>query len=311
MSNLPLVSIAMCTYNGERFLKEQLDSLVYQDYSNLEIVIADDCSKDQTPQILQEYSSRFPFIRLYFNKKNLGYIKNFENAIQLCKGELIALSDQDDIWAKDKISKMVSHMGEHVLLYHDSEFINDKGESLNKKMSDILNMYAGNSFKPFLFFNSVSGHACLFRKELIKISLPFPKEIFHDRWLTYAAVNLGTIGYLDLPLVKYRQHEKADTNILRLNRTDDSSALEGKQKIIKTISELEVLLKFEFNKERAFLKKLLYLYRNRLNAYLCPALVVFMYQNYETLLYMSTKNTMSKLNFVFKHIWGGKLKKLD
>ncbi len=85
MENTPLISIALCTYNGERFLREQLDSLVDQDYPTLEIVVSDDSSSDQTALILQEYSNRFPFLKVYRNEKNLGYVKNFERSLNFAK----------------------------------------------------------------------------------------------------------------------------------------------------------------------------------------------------------------------------------
>ncbi|SMC72781.1 glycosyltransferase family 2 protein [Pedobacter nyackensis] len=308
----PLISIALCTYNGENYLIEQLDSLVNQDYPNLEIIVTDDRSSDQTVSIIQDYITKFPFVKLYQNAENLGYIKNFEKAIQLCSGDFIALSDQDDIWALDKISKMVDHIGDNLLIYHDSEFINDDGETMNKRMSDIIHMYAGNDFRPFLFFNSVSGHACLFKKELVEQgSLPFPKGVFHDRWLAYTATNMGSIAYLNLPLVKYRQHDNSDTNILKLERKNISTAVTGNRKIQNTIVELETLLKFKHNKDPDFVAQLLQLYRQRLTSYICFSLVILMYKNFSALLYTSNKSTLSKLNFVFKHLWGGKLKKTD
>jgi glycosyltransferase involved in cell wall biosynthesis len=308
MSKNPLISIALCTYNGEKFLREQLDSLVHQDYPNLEIIITDDCSSDQTPNILQEFSSRYPFITVYYNEENLGYIKNFEKALRLCNGEFIALSDQDDIWSLNKISLMVDQIGENMLIYHDSEFIDDSGKSMNKKMSDIINMYSGNNFRPFLLFNCVSGHACLFKQELLNSCLPFPKGVFHDRWLAFTATNLGSIAYLDLPLVKYRQHESSDTNILKIDRVERTTNIEGRERIKKTILELETLLTFNLIKDRAFLEKLLQLQQDRLQLYFCPKLVVFMFKNYKMLLHILNKNAVSKLNLVTKHFWGGRLK---
>jgi glycosyltransferase involved in cell wall biosynthesis len=306
----PLISIALCTYNGEKFLSEQLDSLVQQDYPNLEIIITDDCSSDQTPLILQDFSSRYPFITVYYNEENLGYIKNFEKALRLCKGEFVALSDQDDIWSLNKISAMVDQIGENMLIYHDSEFIDDSGKSMNKKMSDIINMYSGNNFRPFLLFNCVSGHACLFKQELLNSCLPFPKGVFHDRWLAFTATNLGSIAYLDLPLVKYRQHENSDTNILKIKRVKKTNNIEGRQRIIQTFAEIEILLTFKFIKDRAFIEKLLQLQRNRLDEYFCPKLVVFMLKNYKMILYILNKSALSKLNLVRKHFLGGKLKKI-
>src|SRR5258708_3925751 len=102
-----LVSIALCTYNGEAYLKEQLDSLIDQTYPNCEIIIVDDCSKDGTVDILKQYANEYTQIKLYINTENLGYTKNFEKAIVLCNGEYIALCDQDDIWDKNKISIMI------------------------------------------------------------------------------------------------------------------------------------------------------------------------------------------------------------
>ncbi len=99
----PLVSVAMCTYNGERFLAQQLDSIINQTYTNIEIVICDDGSTDKTIQMIQEYQKKFATIKLYQNKTNLGFVQNFAKAISLTTGDYVATSDQDDIWLKNKI----------------------------------------------------------------------------------------------------------------------------------------------------------------------------------------------------------------
>lgn len=307
--NKPLVSIALCTYNGEQFLVEQLDSIVNQTYPNLEVIIVDDGSKDETISILQSYSKKHTNIKIYQNEVNLGYIKNFEKAITLCSGEYIALSDQDDIWILNKIELQVEEIGNNILIYHDSEFVNQQGASLNKKMSDILKMYEGESYRPFLFFNCLSGHECLFHKSLIAASIPFPKEIFHDRWLAFTATNRGSIKYLDVPLVKYRQHEKSDTNILKLKRSKSEKTIQGNKRIEKTISELEIFFNYAHTQEREFIEGLLKLYRIRLTSYFCFSLVFFLFMHYKSLLYISKKGTLSKLNFIIKHLWGAKFKK--
>ena len=112
----PLVSIALCTFNGVEFLKKQLDTIINQDYKNLEIIICDDLSKDGTKNILDKYSLEDNRIKLFYNNENLGYIKNFEKAIKNCSGEYIFLSDQDDIWELDKVSKMLNTFKEKTLL---------------------------------------------------------------------------------------------------------------------------------------------------------------------------------------------------
>src|ERR1700743_1857825 len=108
LPNPYLVSIALCTYNGAAYIEEQLDTLVNQSYPNCEIIVVDDCSKDNTVKILSEYADKYPQVRIHINEKNLGYTRNFEKAIRLCKGEYIALCDQDDIWDPQKIEMQVN-----------------------------------------------------------------------------------------------------------------------------------------------------------------------------------------------------------
>lgn len=306
--NKPLVSIALCTYNGATFLTEQLDSVVNQSYPNLEIIIVDDQSKDDTVNILKTYAAKYSNIKVFENETNLGYIKNFERAINLCNGAFISLCDQDDIWELNKIEILINEIQDHILIYHDSEFIQSDGTPMNKFLSDVINMYEGESYKPFLLSNSVSGHACMFRKELANYCLPFPTGIFHDRWIAYSAGNRGSIKYINAALVKYRQHEKSDTNILKLKREKAETILYGRIKIEKTLKELEIFAAFPFNKDQPFVSKLLKLYRTRLTAKFCFRLTVFMYANYKSLLYISKKSTLSKFNFILKYLWGAKLR---
>ena len=107
MSQHLSISIALCTYNGERFLRKQLDSYIQQTRLPDELVICDDGSKDRTLEILEEFAAKAPFsVRIYQNVQNLGWSKNFEKAINLCTGDLIALSDQDDEWLSHKLAKI-------------------------------------------------------------------------------------------------------------------------------------------------------------------------------------------------------------
>ncbi|MCX2573427.1 glycosyltransferase [Pedobacter sandarakinus] len=304
----PLVSIALCTYNGEKYLVEQLDSIINQTYPNLEIIVVDDHSSDLTPSILRSYENQLANFKVYENEKNLGYIKNFERAVSLCTGDFIALCDQDDVWDLNKINILVTVIGYNDLIYHDSAFISSDGTPLHKNLSDIINMYEGDSVRPFLLSNSVSGHACLFKKDLVNYIVPFPSEIFHDRWISFVATNHGSIKYLNQPLAKYRQHEKSDTNILKLKREKPETILYGRVKIQKTLNELQIFASYQYNKDQKFIEILLKHYRSRLNSYLCFGLIFFMYAHYKSLLFISKKSTISKLNFIFKHIWGSKFK---
>ena len=124
-SNVPLVSVVLATYNGEKFLAEQLSSLLQQSYERLEIIAVDDCSTDNTVQILQEHAVRFLNMKVFVNEKNLGFIKNFEKGCTLTTGDLIAFCDQDDYWDKDKIKKQVQAIGNHAIVYCDSFVCNE------------------------------------------------------------------------------------------------------------------------------------------------------------------------------------------
>jgi glycosyltransferase involved in cell wall biosynthesis len=106
MTEQPLVSVAMCTYNGEKFINLQLDSILAQTYHNLELVIVDDGSTDETFNIISDYAKKDGRIKCFKNEVNLGFNKNYERAIKLTTGEFIAISDQDDIWLPHKMMMM-------------------------------------------------------------------------------------------------------------------------------------------------------------------------------------------------------------
>lgn len=111
------VSVVMCTYNGERYIREQLDSIVAQTYPLKEIIIQDDGSTDHTVEICQEYAARYPFIHVFVNEHNKGLDANFESATMRSTGEFVAFSDQDDVWYPEKISKQVAAIGDHDICF--------------------------------------------------------------------------------------------------------------------------------------------------------------------------------------------------
>jgi glycosyltransferase involved in cell wall biosynthesis len=260
---------------------------------------------------LYQYAENFKpgNFKVYVNEENLGYIRNFEKVISLCTGDYIALCDQDDIWSLQKISLMVESIGDNILAYHDSEFIDETGRYLGKKVSDIRNCYSGNDSRVFLFENCVSGHAILFNKELLKYTDRFRKEIFHDWWLAYTACNTGSIVFIDKPLVKYRQHSSANTNILRQERTETikNNSLQKMEKQLKIISGFS---EYPYNKEQEFKTRLKELMEEQMTSYLNFSLAWFIFTNRKVLLYIQKKTVMSKLNFILKFLWGYKLKRL-
>lgn len=209
----PLISVALCTYNGEAYLAEQLDSVLAQDWPNLEIVVVDDGSSDRTPEILRRYEARDPRIQLHFNEANLGFLANFEKAFALTRGDFIAPCDQDDWWNPAKLTALYEVLGGRGLAFCDSLFMDRNGESLGTRVSDVVNMYAGDDPAAFVFGNCISGHAALVRRSVVARAMPFPRGHFHDWWLAFVAASTEGLVYLPEALVRYRQHPSAQTNL--------------------------------------------------------------------------------------------------
>jgi glycosyltransferase involved in cell wall biosynthesis len=207
VSTTPLVSIAMCTYNGEHFLREQMDSLIAQDYPNLEIIITDDCSTDCTVKILREYEKKHSHITVIQNEKNLGFKKNFEKAISLCSGKYIALCDQDDVWFPNKIGELARNIGNNGLIYSNVQLINESGEKINKEFPR-SNRLTGKCHMSLLFANCITGHASLITKEVMNEALPIPKGVkLHDHWIALVAAAFKGIKAYPETLSFYRQHQ--------------------------------------------------------------------------------------------------------
>lgn len=314
-SSLPLVSIALCTYNGGKYLPEQIRSLLDQTYPNIEIVIVDDNSSDNTHEVLKEFNNEVN-IRFYFNSSNLGFVKNFEKAISLCQGEYIALSDQDDIWKKEKIELLVNKVDKNILVYANSEIIDKTGNSLNKRLSSIRNFVNGSDPIPFIFHNCIPGHTMMFHKRLIDYILPFPSQLkFHDWWIAFVAASVGKILYIDECLVMYRQHEATNTDILKARKTkikevDKSLKLERITNDI--IDKIAVFRDFKHlkPKDREVLTLMAEGYQLRIGAYFSPKLFGLLFKYRNDIYYIPKYSTFKKLLYVVKESWGTKTKKL-
>jgi glycosyltransferase involved in cell wall biosynthesis len=299
-----LVSVAMCTYNGSRFLANQLDTIVNQTYKNIEIIVVDDCSTDETLTILNNYARLYPQLHVYQNESNLGFTANFERAVSLCKGELIALCDQDDLWHPEKIELQVKSIGDNVFIYHDSEFIHEDGESMNKKMSDIVHLYRGGDPLAFLFFNCVSGHTILMKRDLLNFAIPLKKEYFHDWWLSYVATNIGKIDFIPQCLVKYRQHEKSETNILRVSREKDNYRLSSFEKSNKALNWFLQCKLFRNNKNQAIIERFYSAYKKAIESFISYKICWLMFSYWDTIFYTRKKTVFSNLNFIRKQMFG-------
>ncbi len=208
-SDGPLVSVAVSTFNGGRYLRAQLDSVLSQREVALEVVVRDDGSSDASTAILAEYAARDPRLRWQANPTNLGATASFEAAMADCKGAFIAPCDQDDVWEADKLPRLLDALGTADLVYADSSFIDAQGHPLGRRVSESMPMLYGTQPLTFLLANSVSGHASLVRREVFARARPFPQGAYHDWWLALCAAGGQGVVYLDAPLVHYRRHEAA------------------------------------------------------------------------------------------------------
>jgi glycosyltransferase involved in cell wall biosynthesis len=209
LSQPPLISVVLCSYNGEAFIEEQLASILNQSYANLEIILADDASTDSTYEILKSYSEKDNRIKLYQRRENAGYNINFSEACSRAAGEFIAISDQDDIWERDKIEKQLRKITENEsnVLVHCISARFEEGPKPHYRSIKKLNFFRGNDIKSFYLANYVLGHVMMFRRSLLKAALPFPPDLYYDWWLAANACAIGNIEFIDEILVWHRMHQ--------------------------------------------------------------------------------------------------------
>ncbi|MGB5369466.1 MAG: glycosyltransferase family 2 protein [Flavobacteriaceae bacterium] len=207
----------MATYNGEAFLKEQLDSILRQLSPQDELVISDDSSTDGTLKIIESY--RDERIKTY-HSAHKNVIFNFENALRRATGEIIFLSDQDDIWKGNKVQRTLEKLNECTLVFSNAYVF--KGNDLNE---DVL-LYERRDVVGFfrnLYKNNYIGATMAFKAELLQVALPFPKQLpMHDIWLGLLAEITGKTDYIPEPLIYYRRHSN---NVSTTGRKSRNSIL--------------------------------------------------------------------------------------
>ena len=293
------MSIAIATYNGDKYLAEQLNSILAQTYKNIEIIISDDGSTDATIEIIRSYEKKFPVLKLVSNKNNRGIKKNFENAIKNCKGIFIALSDQDDLWMPKKIETLVNNIGDFSAIYHDSLFINHEGKTLNNWLSKNVNCFSGYDGRAFLFFNCVSGHAIMFHNRIIDAATPFPNARYHDWWLAFIAAENGGIKYLNEVLVHYRQHPNSQTDFLELKENISTKKNKASENFEWFTSCANVK-----NNHQAFFTQWANVYKNKQKHIWNIEIFKLLLFNLKIIFYISKKNTLSKVVNIIKRSWG-------
>lgn len=200
------ISVIMCTYNGSAFVDEQIDSILKQDLQPAELIIQDDCSTDDTWQKLQRWQQQSPLVKIFRNPVNLGYNRNFEKAIQLATADFIALSDQDDIWLPQKLSKTIAAFTSDEIVLAHSRSVRLENGKLDYHKANLQRQFSGNDTRRLLFFNQVMGHDTIFRKSLVQYILPIPEGMSYDWWIAVVASCHGSIAAVPDFLAHHRIH---------------------------------------------------------------------------------------------------------
>jgi len=261
-SEVAQVSVALCTFNGAEFLSEQLDSILNQSQPPAEIIISDDGSTDQTLAIVASYLERDPVenrgvrLRLLEPVGRQGVAVNFERAIAACSESVIALCDQDDLWAPDKLTRLTSFLDDRpecLLVHSDALLVNHNGISLGYTLldalrvsaADRLRIHSGGALALLLRRNVVTGATTIFRRELFSLAQPFPRGWIHDEWLALTAAVGGGVDLLDAPLIDYRQHDRNEIGARKLSlrifreRFFGSRATRNQQILVRSEALLE------------------------------------------------------------------------
>jgi len=227
------IYIALCTYQAERFIVPQIDSILAQSHQNFSINIFDDCSDDATLSIISHYQQANTNIYLHINSSCVGFVKNFEQAITTLssKGAYIALCDQDDLWHEDKLalglhalkSSEKMYPKKPVLVHSDLRLIDEEGCCIHGSFftQKRIALPAEKSLAKILGYNGVMGNTLMMNNQLAKLALPFPDALkYHDYWLALVNEVFGVRMTLNQRLVDYRIHQHNASENRALKQTD-------------------------------------------------------------------------------------------
>ena len=222
------ISVALCTLNGEKFLRTQLASLVDQTMQIDELVVFDEGSTDKTMEILQQYKDRLP-MQIHQNATRLGTYRNFEKAISTCTGDYIFPADQDDFWDSQKIERIVTYLNQRTeidVAFTDAVLVDEFGQISGKRLWSTFRFRekqqnewkAGKSLEILLDGNRVTGCTMCLRKSFFNKISPFPSNMpsyfLHDAWMGIAASLENKISFIPASYVQYRQHSEQQVGVL-------------------------------------------------------------------------------------------------
>lgn len=205
------ISVALAAYNGEQYIEEQLTSILSQLGADDEVIVSDDGSTDRTRDIVNAIAAEDVRVRLVDGPQK-GLIYNFENALSLCQGEFIFLSDQDDVWHSNKVETILEHFDNGAdLVLHDAQMVDDQKHMIAPSFFAWRGVKTG--YLHNLMKNSYIGCCMAFRKTVLDVALPFPENIcMHDQWLGLLVEKTGAVDFENKILLDYRRHEGTATS---------------------------------------------------------------------------------------------------
>jgi glycosyltransferase involved in cell wall biosynthesis len=212
-----MISVVIASYNGEKYIKEQIESILVQISHDDEVIISDDGSTDNTVEVVKQMMISDSRIKLIAGPK-AGFNKNFENAIKHANGDYIFIADQDDVWMKNKVSRIIDEFNKNekiMCIRHDCRVVDLSGNviisSYNKYRKSNV------SYKKNILKNTFTGCCMCVKAEWLKKLLPFPDKIFYDAWIGILSCKYKNVKIIDDKLIDWRRHDGTVTNAKKRN----------------------------------------------------------------------------------------------
>lgn len=237
-----MISVCLASYNGERFLREQIDSILVQLTEDDELVVSDDGSTDSTLEILKSFND--PRIKILHNRGNHGVNGNFENAIMNAKGDYIFLSDQDDVWLPGKVGQCLNALTKYDCVIHDAIVTN--GDLTVISESFFSERKSGGGFWKNLYKNTYVGCCMAFRRDMLKYVLPYPKDlpIFQEGWVAMLSEINGKVAFIDFKGILFRRHSSNTSFTARKSSFTLPHQLSYRLRLLKLIAKRQYLISF-------------------------------------------------------------------
>jgi glycosyltransferase involved in cell wall biosynthesis len=250
------ISVAMCTYNGAAYLGEQLTSIAAQTRLPDEVVVCDDNSTDATLDILTSFAGPATFpVRVNQNEHNLGSTKNFERAIEECTGDVIVLSDQDDVWFPNKLSRLEECFQREPavgLVFTNAEVVDEKlrplgyslWESVGFETAQRRLVRSGRALDVLLPGWTVTGATMAFRAKFKNLVLEIPTDLalIHDGWIAVMIASVAGVAFIEEPLIKYRQHVTQQIGAKERKMEQSAAGLDGARTALRRTNSYEDMI---------------------------------------------------------------------